>query len=70
VQIDGVVHGVHGNGVAILHQSDGSTLLCLWNNMSNAKAMRANIYKLDVNSIEIVLTHPPLNLPSVRQATS
>lgn len=58
--------GINMNNIAVLNQSNGSSNLGLRNDMANNEAMRTTNFSVFLNSV----TYPPLNRPSVRQATS
>lgn len=66
VHRQGVRNGINVNNIPVLNQSNGSSNLGLRNDMTNDKAMRATNFSVVLKSV----TYPPLNRPSVKQATS
>lgn len=62
----GVANGINMNDIAVLNQSNRSSDLSLWNDMANNKAMRT----MNFSALPDSMTYPPLNRPSVKQATS
>lgn len=76
-QVDCIFNGVHRNDVSVSDECDRAAYLCFRNNVANYETVRASQRQNEQNVLSgthirgwVRVAHPPLNLPSVTQATS